>query len=76
VENKKINVFFYLVVIFFLMLIYILIKDSNDRRINDNKEYRAIVSSIVTMENYRIATLAKENADLKNALANARNRCK
>jgi hypothetical protein len=76
VENKRINVLFYLVVIFFLAVVFILIKDLNAQRANDYKVYRTVVANIVRMENYRIRILAKENADLKNTLADARSRCK
>jgi len=73
VENKKINVPFYLVVIFFLVFIIILIKDFKAQRANDYKKYKAVVASIVRMENGRIRILAQENADLKNTLADTRN---
>jgi signal transduction histidine kinase len=73
VENKKINVLFYLVVVFFLALIFILLKDLNAQRANDYKVYRNVVANVVRMENDRIRILAKENADLKNVLAETRN---
>ncbi len=72
-ENKKINVLFYLVVVFFLALIFILLKDLNAQRANDYKVYRNVVANVVRMENDRIRILAKENADLKNVLAETRN---
>ena len=75
-ENKKINVFFYLLVIFFLAVIIILIKDLNAQGSNDYKVYRTVAANIVRMENYKIRILVKENADLKNTLAVARSRCK
>jgi signal transduction histidine kinase len=73
VENKKINVLFYLVVVFFLALIFILLKDLNAQRAYDYKVYRNVVANVVRMENDRIRILAKENADLKNVLAETRN---
>jgi hypothetical protein len=76
VENKKINVLFYLVVIFFLAVVFILTKDLNIQRANDYKVYRVAVANIVRMENDRIKILAEENVDLKNTLADSRNRCK
>lgn len=72
-ENKKINVLFYLVVVFFLALIFILLKDLNAQRAYDYKVYRNVVANVVRMENDRIRILAKENADLKNVLAETRN---
>jgi hypothetical protein len=67
--DKRINVSFYLVVIFFLVIILVLIKDSNTQRLYDYKVYRTVVANIVRMENHRINVLVKENADLKHALA-------
>ncbi len=72
-ENKKINVPFYLVVIFFLALIIILIKDFKAQRAIDFKVYKAVVAHILRIENGRINILVKENADLKNALADTKN---
>jgi len=73
VEKKKINLPFYLVVIVFLVFIIILINDFKAQRANDYKVYKTVVANIIKMENDRIRILAKENADLKNTLANTRN---
>ena len=79
-ENKKINVSFYLAVIFFLVLFIILIKDFKAQRANDFKRYAADITNIVNRDNYEIKILfnqlavgKKENADLKNTLADTRN---
>lgn len=79
-ENRKINVPFYLAVIFFLAFIIILIKDFNAIRANDFKKYAAVVTHIIKQENNRIRALSnllaakeRENADLKNTLANTKN---
>ena len=69
-ENKKINVLFYLVVVFFLALIFILLRDLNIQRVNDYKAYRMVVANIVRMKNDRIRILAQENAALRNVLVN------
>ena len=69
-ENKKINVLFYLVVVFFLALIFILLRDLNIQRVNDYKAYRMVVANIVKMKNDRIRILAQENAALRNILVN------
>ena len=79
-ENKKINVPFYLAVIFFLVFIIILVKDFNAIRVNDFKKYAAIITNIVKQENNKIRVLSnlsaakeKENTDLNNTLADTRN---
>ena len=72
-ENKKINVSFYLVAIFFLVLIIILINGFKAQRANDYKRYIADITNMVNRDNYKIRVLAKENADLKNTLAETRN---
>ncbi len=79
-ENKKINVSFYLVVIFFLVLIIILIKDFKAQRANDFKRCVAGITNIVNRDNYKIKILfnqlaveKKENVNLKNTLADTRN---
>ena len=72
-ENKKINVLFGLAVIAFFVVTLILVKDFKTVRSNDYKEYKAVVANIVTMKNDRIKILAKENADLKNTLAETEN---
>jgi len=80
VENKKINVTFYLVVMVFLVFILILIKDFKLQKANEFKEYAATITNIVKRDNYRLRMLSrmlvaqeKENADLKNTLADTRN---
>jgi cell shape-determining protein MreC len=80
VENKKINVTFYLVVIVFLAFIIILVRDFRAQRINDLREYASKITNVVNRDNYRIRMLAnqlmmerKENEDLKNTLTETRN---
>jgi len=72
VDNKKIDVLFGFVVIAFLAVTIILIKDFKTQRANDYKEYKAVISNIIRMKNDRIRLLAKENAELKNTLAETR----
>ena len=79
-ENKKIDVLFGVVVIAFLLVAIILIKEFNAKRANNYKEYAATIANIVKMKNDRIIILAnrlavaeKENVDLKNTLALTRN---
>ena len=79
-ENKKINVFFYLVVVFFLAVIFILIKDLNSKRAVEYKEYAVSITNIVKQKNNKIRVLfnllqdkIKENEDLKKTLADTRN---
>jgi septal ring factor EnvC (AmiA/AmiB activator) len=80
VENKKINLVFNLVVIFFLALTFILIRDLNANRSIDYKEYSAMISKIVRDKNTKIRVLynelqaqQQENEQLKNTLAVTRN---
>jgi septal ring factor EnvC (AmiA/AmiB activator) len=80
VENKKIDVLFGLVVIAFLVVTIILIKEYKAQRSNDLGEYKAVLSSIVRQKNNKIKILSnqlmaqqKENEDLKNTLAETRN---
>ena len=79
-ENKKINLLFNLIVIFFLALTFILIRDLNANRAIDYKEYAVVVAKIVKDKNMKIRILysqlvakEKENIDLKNTLAETRN---
>jgi uncharacterized protein YhaN len=80
VENKKIDVLFGVVVIAFLVVTFILIKDFKSQRSNDYKEFKAIVSNIVRMKNSKLKVLSnelaaeqKENQGLKDTLAQTRN---
>ena len=79
-ENKKISLSFGIVVIAFLAIFYILIKDFNTRRLNDYKEYAATITNIINQKNNKIRVLysrlvveQKANEDLKNTLAETRN---
>ncbi len=79
-ENKKINLSFYLVTIAFLVLIIVLLKDFKRLRANDFKEYAATVMNIINRDNFKIRILSnqlaveeRENADLKNTLTETRN---
>jgi hypothetical protein len=80
VENQKINVVFGLVVIAFLLVTFMLVKDFKAKRDNDKKEYSAMIANIVKMKNDKIIILSnrlkaeeKENADLKSTLADTKN---
>jgi hypothetical protein len=80
VENKKINVVFYLVVTFFFAVFAILITDLNAKRANEFKDYAVTITKIVKQKNNKIRVLyrlliskEKENEDLKNTLAETRN---
>jgi uridine kinase len=80
VENKRINLLFNLVVIFFLALTIILIRELNANRAIDYKEYFVTLSKIVKQKNNKIREMysqlveeKRENADLKNTLAETRN---
>jgi hypothetical protein len=80
VETRKIDVLFGLVVIAFLAVTLILIKEFNYRRANDFKGYSVTLSNIVKQKNNKIKVLAhrlfeeqKENQGLKNTLMAARN---
>ena len=79
-ENKKIDVLFGLVVVAFLVVTIILIKDFRSQRSNDFNEYKAFLVNIVHQKNNKIKVLSKqlvakqkENDDLKNTLAETRN---
>ena len=79
-ENKKIDVLFGVVVIAFLVVTFILIKDFNARRANDFKEYAATLTNIVRQKDIKLKILfnqlaakQKENEGLKNTLAATRN---
>ena len=79
-ENKKINVLFYLLVIFFFAVFAILITDLNAKRAVEFKEYAVSITKIVKQKNNKISILyrlllakEKENEDLKNTLAETRN---
>jgi len=80
VENKKINVPFYLAVIIFLVLTIMLIKDFKAQRANDFERYLTDITNIVNRDNHKIKILfnqlaaqQKENEDLKNTLAQTKN---
>ena len=80
VEPKKINLLFYLVVLFFLAVIFILIRDLNAKRAIEFKEYSVSITNVVKQKNNKIMVLykllvakEKENEDLKNTLAETRN---
>ena len=79
-ENKKIDVLFVIVLVAFVAVTFILIKDFNAKRANDFKEYSTIVSTIVRSKDEKIRELVnllgqkeKENQDLKNTLTETRN---
>ena len=79
-ENKKISLSFGIVVIAFLVVFYILLKDFNNKRVNDYKEYIASITNIVKAKNNKIRILSNQLAeeikviqDLKNTLADTRN---
>ena len=74
------NLLFNLVVIFFLALTFILIRDLNANRAVDSKVYLISIGKIVREKNTKIKVLynllvakEQENADLKNTLAETRN---
>jgi len=80
VENKKIDLLFGLVVIAFLLVTFLLIKDFKAQRAIDYKEYTATIANIVRQKNDKIKILfsrlmieVKENEDLRNTLAETRN---
>jgi len=80
VENKKIDVKFGLLLIVFLVLVVVLIKNLNAQRVNDYKEYIATITGVVRQKDNKIKNLSyqlvakqKENEDLKNTLAETRN---
>ena len=79
-ENKRTDILFGIVVIAFLVVTIILVKDFDAKRANDFKEYTASISNIVQLKNNRIRMLSnqlmlkeKENEDLKNTLSDTRN---
>ena len=79
-ESKKIDVLFGVVIIVFLVVVMVLIKDFNVKRSNDAKEYAAIIANIANQKNNKISILTnklemvqKENEDLRNTLAETRN---
>jgi septal ring factor EnvC (AmiA/AmiB activator) len=80
VEGKKINLSFGIVVITILAMFYIILKDFNNRRLNDYKSYISSITNIVKQKNNKIRELASQLAveqtvidDLKNTLAETRN---
>ena len=80
VENKKIDVLFGLVVIAFLVVTIMLINDFRLQRVNDFNDYKAFLINLEHQKNNKIkllsnqlAVVEKENADLKNTLAQTRN---
>jgi len=80
VENKRIDVLFGIVVIGFLVVTLVLVKDFNARRAGDFKEYVATITNIVKLKNNKIRMLSnmlitkeKQNADLENTLTDTRN---
>ena len=79
-ENKRINIVFCMVVLFFLALTFILIRDLNAKRVNDYQQYVVTISQIVKHKNDKIRELyrllaaeQKVNADMNNTLAQTRN---
>lgn|GEM_PF-2344409 len=79
-ENKRINVVFYLVVTFFFAVFAILITDLNAKRAVEFRSYAVTITNIVKQKNNKIRVLyrlliakEKENEDLKNTLAETRN---
>lgn len=79
-ENKKIGLSFGIVAVAFLVIIYMLVKDFNNRRANDYADYVASITNLVKQKNDKIKIIArrlaveqKENEDLKNTLADTRN---
>jgi len=80
VETKKNSVLFGVVVIAFLLVFGLLIKDYNMKRFNDFKTYEFTITKIVNLNNDRIKTLSdqivaleRENEDLRSTLTNTRN---
>ena len=79
-ENKKIDLLFGLVVIAFLVVTFLLIKELNAQRGSDKQEFSATVTNIIRQKNNRIRLLSKQlaaelrvNEDLRNTLGEARN---
>ena len=79
-ETKKTSVLFGVVVIAFLLVISILIKNFNVKRVNDFKAYAATLTKIVSLNNDRVrvlsdqlAAIERENEDLRGTLTNTRN---
>lgn len=79
-EKKKIDVLFCVLVVAFIVIFIVLIKDLNAKRAHDYKVYSNSVANIVRMKNVQIRVLSnilaakeKENMDLKNTLADTRN---
>lgn len=79
-ETKKTSVLFGVVVIGFLLVISVLIKNFNVKRVNDFKAYASTITKIVVLNNDRIkilsdqlAALERENDDLRGTLTNTRN---
>ena len=78
VENKKIDVLFGLVVIAFLSVTILLIKEFKSQ--SDYKEYTSDLTAIIIQKNDRVrilstrlANVEKENQDLRNTLTETRN---
>lgn len=79
-ETKKTNLLFYLVVLFFFLVIYILIRDLNAKRAVEYRDFAVSITNIVKEKNNKIRVLyrllvakEKENQDLTNTLAETRN---
>ena len=69
-----------MVVLFFLALTFILIRDLNAKRANDYQDFSVIIAKIVREKNDKIRELSREliakqneNAALNNTLAQTRN---
>jgi 5-bromo-4-chloroindolyl phosphate hydrolysis protein len=78
-ENKRINVLFCLVLLFFIALSFILIRGFNARRANDINDL-ILISQRIKLKNVQIRMLynqlviaRKENATLKTALQETKN---
>lgn len=71
-DNKRINVLFCLVLIFFLALTFILMRAYDTRRINDFKDL-VYISKIIKEKNNKIRMLYQENIVLKQTLVQTRN---
>ncbi len=76
VEHKKVNILFVLLLVFFLAVTYILIRDLNENRAADYKDFTVTLAKIVRQKNTHIRDLSQqmmalrqENADLKDTLA-------
>ena len=78
--NKTIDILFVVVVITFLAVTLILMKDYNEQSANDFKDHTATLTNIVRQKNDKIKSISeqlmtevKQNEDLRNTLTETRN---